>query len=145
VIRRTGWITGLALLALLLFPVLALAYAPAPAQPSHLVLPGDQVWTLIIGILVPAVTYLLNYVGPWLKEPAKAAVLVVVSAIAGGLYTALATSSFGWNGRTLQLVLTSVIAAFAAHHWFWVPSGIAFHLKAGQNRQDRPREVASTA
>lgn len=128
--RAFAW-RGLALAAMLLLLVPAAAFAVS--QSTSLLLSNKQVWTVIIGALVPLLTYVLNHVGPWISEPIKAAVLVLASAIAGGLYTALATSSFGLNAPTLELVLTSVIASLAAHKLLWVPSGIAAMLGGGSN------------
>lgn len=119
-----------AVLLLLFLPALALATPSAPT----LVLPGDQVWTLVIGSLVPLVTYVLNHVGPWVTEPIKALVLAVVAVVAGALYTALATHVFGLNSATLQLVLSAVVAAFATHHLIWKPAGVSILLGGGSNR-----------
>lgn len=102
-----------------------------------LFLQQKQLWVLLIGSLVPLVTYVLNHVGPWLSEPVKAFVLVLASAIAGGLYTALSTNVFGWNAETAQLVLTAVAAAFAAHHMIWKPSTISTRLGGGSNAPHR--------
>ena len=126
-------IAFVALVFLALAPV-ALADAPVHTSPV-LVLPSKQLWTLMIGALVPLVTYVLNHVGPWVSEPTKAFVLVLVAAIAGGLYTALATSNFGWNSATIQMVLTAVIAALGAHQWLWKPSEISARLGGGSNAQ----------
>ncbi len=110
------------------------ALADAPVHPSPvLFLQSKQTWALIIGALVPLGTYVVNHVGPWVSEPAKAFVLVLVAAVAGGLYTALATSSFGWNSATLQMVLTAVAASLAAHHALWKPSTVSTRLGGGSN------------
>lgn len=124
----------LTIAVLLLMPAMALA-ADATPPGSHLALPTDQVWALLAGALVPAVGYLLNHYAPWCDEKVKAAVQVVVAAIAGGIAQAIAAGDVGLNGATLQFVLTAVAAAFAAHHWFWQPSGISAALKAGTNAQ----------
>lgn len=135
-IRRSGWgfLARLALLTLFLVLMLP-AFALAVGSARVLVLPTQQLWTLIIGALVPLVTYVLNHVGPWLTEPAKATVLAVVAAVVTALYAALDTSVFGWNDATLQLVLSGVLAAFAAHHLVWKPAGISAILGGGSNRQ----------
>ncbi len=127
---------ALALVAYLTFvgTALAINIHAAPV----LVLQSKQTWVLLIGALVPLVTYVLNHVGPWISEPVKAGVTVVVAAVAGGLYTALATSSFGWNAATLQMVLTAVVAALGAHHWLWKPSGISTKLGGGSNEGSAP-------
>jgi hypothetical protein len=137
-LRRSLWRTVrcgvlLGLFAALLIPALAAASAAVPAP--TLVFPWQQVWPIVIGGLVPLVTYVLNHVGPWLTEPIKALVLVLVSAIATALYTALATKVFGLNNATLQLVLTGVFASLFSHKLLWLPSGISTLLGGGTNRQ----------
>jgi hypothetical protein len=110
---------------------LASVAVPAPT----LVFPWQQVWPLLIGGLVPLVTYVLNHYAPWVAEPIKALVMVVVSAIATALYTALATNVFGLNNSTLQLVLTGVGAALMTHRLLWKPAGIALALGGGTNHK----------
>lgn len=122
----------LALLALMLLP--ALAFAEPAVNPITLILPKAQLWTLIVGALVPLVTYVLNHVGPWVSEPVKAFVLALAAAIAGALVTAITTSVFGFNAQTLQLVVSAIIAAFAAHKLLWLPSGISTLLGGGTNK-----------
>ncbi len=109
-INRIAFAAYAVFLCLVLAPV-AMATTLAP-QPT-LALQSKQTWVLLIGALVPLLTYVLNHVGPWVSEPVKAFVTVLASAVAGGLYTALATTSFGWNTATLQMVLTAVVAALA--------------------------------
>lgn len=109
------------------------AWAATVTSSPSLVLQSKQTWTILIGALVPLVTYVLNHVGPWVSETVKAFVTVLAAGIAGGLYTALATTSFGFNSATLQMVLTSIAAALAAHQLLWKPSGIAAKLGAGTN------------
>lgn len=116
----------------------AIAAASVQNSPT-LVLPSTQVWAIVIGALVPLVTYGLNYVGKWVSEPVKAAVLAVASAAASALYTALATSVIGWNTSTLQLILTGVVGAFASHNLVWKPSGVSALLGAGKNIQSNPK------
>lgn len=120
------------------FILAASALADAIHPAGGLALQSKQVWVLLIGALVPLGTYVLNHVGPWVSEPVKAFVTVVVAAVAGGLYTALATTSFGWNSATLEMVLTAVVAALGAHHWLWKPSGVSRKLGAGSNAGQAP-------
>lgn len=103
----------------------------------HVLLPYTQVIALLIGALVPAVTYVLNHYAPWVTEKAKAVALVITAAVAAGLYQALDGGTIGWNNVTLQLVVSAVAAAFAAHHWFWKPSTISTSLGAGSNAGDK--------
>jgi hypothetical protein len=130
ILRAFAPLALLCLLFLLLLP----AFASASTGPPTLV-GNAQLWTLVIGSLVPLFTYVLNHVGPWLTEPIKATVLVVVAAAAAALYTAVSTNIFGFNTPTLQLVLSGVAAALAAHHLLWKPSGVSAILGAGSNRQ----------
>lgn len=104
----------------------------------HLLIADKQLWVLLIGSLVPLVTYVLNYFGPYVDEKIKAVVLVVVSAAAGALYTALESPDFGWNTTTRELVLSAVVAALMAHNWLWRPSAIAHALGGGRNAQTEP-------
>lgn len=123
----------LAVFLLLVLPAAALADAPPP-QPT-LALPTDQVWTLIAGALAPIAAYMLNFRAPWLTEPVKALVQVVVAAVAGGIMQAVTAGGVGFNGRTLQFILTAVFGALAAHSGLWKPSGIQRTLGGGQNKQ----------
>ena len=99
----------------------------------HLLLSQYQLWASVIGAIVPAITYVLNHYAPWVNEQIKAIVFVVAAAVTSGLYTALATSNFGANLFTLQIVGSAILAALIAHHFFWKPSGISAKLGAGSN------------
>lgn len=99
----------------------------------HLVIADKQFWVLVIGSLVPLVGYVLNHVGPWVTEPVKAFVQVVLAAAVGALYTALETSVFGLNEQTVQLVLSAVVAALVAHHWLWKPAKVNERLGATES------------
>jgi hypothetical protein len=107
---------------------------------SHeVLLPNAQVVVMAIGTLVPLVTYVLNHYAPWVDEKVKGVVTVVVAAIAAGLYQAIELNDFGANDHTLQLVLSAIVAALTAHHWFYRPSGINVALGGGTNAQtDKP-------
>lgn len=120
----------------------AVAVASVARDAPTLLFPWQQVWPLVIGGLVPLATYVLNHVGPWMGEPVKAAVMVIATAAASALYTALATNVIGFNMPTLQLVLTGVAGAFVAHHWVWRPSGVSTLLGAGRNRREYRRSPA---
>lgn len=96
----------------------------------HLLLNLNQVWIVLIGGLVPLVSYVLNKVLPVSAEHLKAAIQVLVAAAAGALYTAVNTNVFGANAPTLQLVITAVAAALASHNWLWKPAGVNVLLGA---------------
>lgn len=102
---------------------------------TEVILPATQLAVLAIGLLTPLVGYVLNYLGPWVDERVKGVVQVLVAAIAAGLYQALDAGHLGFNNTTLQLVITAVLAALAAHHWLWKPSGISTTLGGGRNKQ----------
>jgi hypothetical protein len=132
-LRASLWLRAWAFVVLFLLLVPAFARAAGAAVAPTQVLSQSQLWTAVIGALVPLVTYVLNHYAPWANETVKGIVLLVVAAVAGGLYTALGTSVFGFNDQTLQLVATSVFAAFAAHGLIWKPTGVAASLGAGTN------------
>lgn len=120
-------------------PALASAAStPPPAPRPGLVLDPLQTYTLLIGALVPTVTYVLNHFAPWASEKIKGVVHVITAATAGGLYQALSTGHIGFDAQTLQIVGSAVIAALFAHHFLYAPSGIAHALGAGRNIQDNP-------
>jgi hypothetical protein len=121
-------------LAMLVAPMVAVADSVPPPQHT-LALPTDQVWTLLAGGLVPLASYVLNHAGPWCTEHVKAAVQVLVAAVAGGLTQAIVAGNVGFNGVTLQFVLTAVTAALFAHRLLWLPSGISARLGGGSNAQ----------
>jgi hypothetical protein len=122
-----------AFLLLLLVPATALGVDSPPPQPT-LALPTDQVWTLIAGVLSPVVAYALNFAGPWASEKLKALVQVGAAAIAGGLTQAIVAGGVGFNGKTLQFVITAIFAALTAHKTLWQPSGISTALGGGRNK-----------
>jgi len=115
-----------------------LSLAAVVSSAPHLAFPTTQVWTLVIGALVPLLSYVVNHFAPWASEQAKAVFLLIVSAGGAALYTALSTNVIGFNDATLQLVLSGVIAALAAHGLLWRPSGISAKLGGGSNAARRP-------
>jgi MFS family permease len=110
---------------LLLFIPLVMLLAPAAALADSDHVPigqtalGLSLWALGVGALVPLATYVLNRFVP--NEPARAAVLLVVAAIAGALTQLINAGSIGFDTATLRYVLSAVIAALAAHHLLWRP------------------------
>lgn len=101
----------------------------------HLLLSATQIVVFAIGSLVPLVTYVLNHYAPWADEKVKGVVTVVVAAIAAGLYQALDAGHLGFNATTLQLVLTAIVGALAAHNWLYTKSGINLALGGGSNHR----------
>lgn len=96
----------------------------------NLLLNNPQLWVIVIGSIVPLGGYILNKVGPWVDESTKAFVQVLLAAVTTGLYTALDTNVFGFNDDTLQLVLTGIAAALAAHKLLWKPARVNERLGA---------------
>jgi uncharacterized membrane protein SirB2 len=110
---------------------------PASERPApSLLLPSGQTAVLLLGSLVPLATYLLNTRAPWVDEKVKALVVVLVSAVVAGVYQAIELNDVGFNSHTLQLVLTSVIAALGAHKLLYLPSGISAKLGGGYNKNN---------
>lgn len=99
-------------------------------------LPDAQLTVLVIGLLVPLAGYLLNYVAPWIDERVKGIVQVVVAAVAAALYQAVEAGNLGLNDVTLQLVVTAILGALAAHKLLWLPSGISTSLGGGRNKTE---------
>jgi uncharacterized membrane protein YeaQ/YmgE (transglycosylase-associated protein family) len=122
-----GRIALLAVFCLLYLPTLAFASGGLGFAPSI------QTWALILGAVTPLFTYVLNHLGPWLSEKTKAVVLLVVAGVVGAVYTAIESSTFGWNDSTVQLVLTAILGAFGAHALIYKPSGINSALGGGRN------------
>jgi hypothetical protein len=99
----------------------------------HLLFTNDQLWILLIGSIVPLGGYVLNHVAPWASETIKGVIQVVLAAAAGALYTALETSVFGWNEKTLSLVFSAVVAALFAHNLLWKPAKVNTRLGAQEH------------
>lgn len=124
---------------LYLFALPGLAHADQVPDPnSTLALPSEQFYALLIGSLTPLAGYVVNHWAPWCDEKLKAVFQVLLAAVAGGLYQALDTGDLGLNTETLQILLTSIIAALFAHRLLWAPSTIAAKLGAGSNVQHNP-------
>jgi len=114
-------------LVLMTFPTTALAAGGSSDNPP------DQIWALIVGTLVPLVTYIINKFAPWTKESVKATVLLIASAVVGGLAQAITSGDVGFNKKTLSFITAAIFAAFSAHHGVWKPSGISRHLRGVQD------------
>ena len=120
-------------LALVAFVMIIPAAALAAGPSTGFVQTSTQLWVLGAGFLVPAVAYVLNHNAPWASEPVKAFVLVIVAAVAGGVVQAIDIGGVGFNHDTLQVVMSSVVAALSAHKLFWHPSEVAARLGGGSN------------
>ena len=114
------------LFAMIVLPMSA--FAADPALQGDFVFPSLQVWAIVAGSLVTAVTYIINKYAPWVGQGTKAFVLVITAAIAAGLTQSIDGGTVGFNDQTLQLVVTSVVAAFGSHLLLWKPSGIQAKL-----------------
>lgn len=100
-------------------------------HPAHtLLFNNPQVWVTLIGAIVPLGGYVLNRFAPWASETIKAVVQVALAALASALYTAIDTNVFGANASTLQLIITGVVAALAAHGFLWKPAKVNQKLGA---------------
>jgi hypothetical protein len=149
--RRRGWqlthgevflamifeIMMITLLVVLIVPELAHAATDdVPPESRTLFLPKTQLLVAVVGALTPAISYALNYVGPWLSEKVKSVVLLVVAAVGGALATLLDTGGIPITWNTAQLVGTAVAFAVLAHNGWWKGSTFAHSLGAGRNKQD---------
>lgn len=122
---------SLALMGLLMFVPMALADSPQP----NLALSPDQTWTLLVGALVPAVTYVINHYAPWVSEEVKGIVLLLLSAATGAVIKLIATGGVDFTtAATWQYILFAVVAAFAAHFGFYKATNISTRLGAGSNK-----------
>lgn len=100
-------------------------------NPNHqLLLDNRQTLVLLIGSLVPMVTYVINRKAPWIDESVKGMIQVLVAAVAGALTIALDNGTLAFDRPTLQLVGSSVVAALVAHNFFYKPSKINKRLGA---------------
>jgi hypothetical protein len=97
---------------------------------NHWLLENRQVVVLLIGSIVPLGGYVLNRLAPWASETVKGLIQVALAAVAAALYTALNTNVIGFNGDTLQLILTGVVGALFAHHLLWKPAKVNLKLGA---------------
>lgn len=123
----------------LVFPALAGAAEDVPSPDPHLLLTSIQFYAVLIGSIVPLVTYVLNHHATFIhSEPVKGFVLVGASALAGALYQLLTAGDLALDTETLQVVLFAVAGALAAHAGFWKPTNIAGRLGGGTNSDGSP-------
>jgi hypothetical protein len=121
--------------ALVVVPSVALADA-STAERHGLVLDQVQLYSVVIGVFSPIVGYIVNSglvkkVSASIPEPVAAMVHVLIAAVGAAIYQAAVAGHLGFNDETLQVLLSAVVAAFAAHRLIWVPSGVQPRLAAG--------------
>lgn len=126
----------LAVVVLLVFAATAFAGEGTHDAPFQ-ALPQSQLWCVVIGALTPIVAYVLNSafakrMTAGIPEPVLSMTHVAVAAIGAAIYTMAETNTFGWNTMTLQLLLSAVATAFAAHGLVWKPSGVQARLAKHQ-------------
>lgn len=130
---------------LLLLLIVPAAFADVPAAPTHtLLFPQAQLFAFFFGMVSTAVSYILNRAVikkliAGVPEPILGLVHILVAAAGAAIYEASQTNSFGWNATTLQLILTAVVASFAAHGLIYKPTGLQAVLtgsKAGGSHRN---------
>lgn len=97
---------------------------------KNLLLENRQLWIALIGSIVPLGGYVLNKYAPWSSETVKGIVQVVLAAVAGALYIALDNGTLGFNGHTVELVVTGVVSALFAHNFLYKPAKVNEKLGA---------------
>jgi hypothetical protein len=99
---------------------------------THLTFPLVMVWAAIVGIFAPLPAYIIN-TKLWKNAPetVKSLVTTLVAAIGGGVTMAITTNTFGINGATLEVVLTSILLAFGAHTGLWKLNTVQAKLTKG--------------
>jgi hypothetical protein len=90
---------------------------------DQLLITGDQLWVLLIGSIVPVGGYFINKVMPWKTETTKAIVQVVLTSIAGVLFTSLATDVGGFTDFVEQ-AFSATVAGLFAHNILWKPGNV---------------------
>lgn len=99
---------------------------------TQLLFDENQLWVVIIGSIVPLGGYFINKVMPWNSETIKGIVQVILAAIAGTLFTALATD-IGSFTSFLQQAFSATVAGLFAHNILWKPANV--NIKFGANPQ----------
>lgn len=113
-------LAGIVVLWLLTAPALTfgsggLGAGDVAPQPPGDVVTGLNLVDVLLGLLVPAVGYVINHFGPQTSEQAKWLVQVVLAAGVGAIHQAIGDGNFGWNTQTLVAVLTVMATALVAH------------------------------
>jgi hypothetical protein len=103
-------------------------------ETTQVILPTQQFWVVLIGAFVPLAGYVINKFARWNSETVKGIVQVVLTAIGGVAYTALAGDVHG-VGDFLQQVYTATISGLFAHKILWKPAGL--NLVFGANPPEK--------
>jgi hypothetical protein len=105
-------------------------------QPQIVV--SDQAfYLLLIGSLVPLGGYVFNKYAPWNSETLKGIFQVILQAIAGYLYTVLATDVHGFVNIS-QGAFTAVVAGLFSHNILWKPANVNVKLGATPSPMQTP-------
>lgn len=110
------------------------------SETTQLVLPSQQIWVLMIGAVVPLATYLINNKALWKSEQVKAIVLVIVTGVAGVLYTAFAGGVHGFTDFAEQ-AFTAILSGLFAHNILWKPSGLNLTFGANPPTEEAKLDV----
>jgi hypothetical protein len=114
----------------------------------QLVVSDHEFYVLLIGSIVPLGGYLSNASLEWLlggskagtlvkNQTFKAGIQVVLTAIAGYLYTVLATDVHGFANIS-QGAFSAVVAALFAHNILWRPANVNVRLGAKPSPNQTP-------
>jgi hypothetical protein len=120
----------------------------------QIVISDHEFYVLLIGSIVPLGGYLSNAGSEWLlggsrlgalvkSQSFKGLMQVVLTAIAGYLYTALSTDVHGFVNIS-QGAFSAVVAALFAHNILWRPANVNVRLgaKPSPNQTKEPGVTA---
>lgn len=110
-------------------------------QTNVVLVPENQFWVLAIGMIVPLATYALNKLFPgWRKLPEwiKGLGQVIVTAVVGGLFSALVNDVKGADAIA-QHCISAVIASLYAHNYLWKPANVNVKLGARPTPTQTPK------
>jgi hypothetical protein len=100
-------------------------------------LPEDQFWVIVIGSLVPLVSYLQNKIWPKAPEPVKAFVQAFMAGLVGGLFAVIANDVKGFD-NIAQQCFSAIVAAFFAHGILWKPANVNVRIGARPSPSQTP-------
>jgi hypothetical protein len=117
----------------------------------QIVISNHEFYVLLIGSIVPLGGYLTNAGSEWLlggsrlgallkSQSFKGLVQVVLTAVAGYLYTALGTNVHGF-AHISQGAFSAVVAALFAHNMLWRPANVNVRLGAKPSPNQTPEPV----